>query len=116
MYLMNSVFMLELDKIVVVFINDIFYIRGVWNNLKNTSELYFNGYKSTSCTPSSTSASSGSRRYHSWVTWFHLKESRWTLVGLEAANVYVRDTKFPWVGWILSTILSELLQDHKANY
>jgi hypothetical protein len=22
--------------------------------------------------------SSGSRRYHSWVTWFHLKESCWT--------------------------------------
>jgi hypothetical protein len=40
--------------------------------MKNTSELYFNGYKSTSCMPSSASASSGSRKCHSLVTWFHL--------------------------------------------
>jgi hypothetical protein len=59
MYLMNSVFMPKLDK-------------------KNTSKLYFNGYKSTSDTLSLASASSGSWKYHSWVTWFHLKESWWT--------------------------------------
>jgi hypothetical protein len=43
------------------------------------SKLYFNVYESTSCMPSSASVSSRSRKYHSRVTWFHLKESRWTL-------------------------------------
>jgi hypothetical protein len=65
MYLMNSVFMPELDEFVVVFINDILCIRRVWKNMKNTSELYFNGYESTSCMSSSASVSSGSRKYHS---------------------------------------------------
>jgi hypothetical protein len=41
--------------------------------MKNTSELYFNGYESTSCMPSSASLSSGSRKYHSWVMWYHLR-------------------------------------------
>jgi hypothetical protein len=36
-------------------------IQGVWRNMKNTSELYFNGYESSSCTLSSASASFGSR-------------------------------------------------------
>jgi hypothetical protein len=49
------------------------YIRGVWKNMKNTSELYFNGYESTNCMPSSASLSSGSRKYHSWVMWYHLR-------------------------------------------
>jgi hypothetical protein len=62
--------------------------------MKNTSELYFNGYESTSYMPSSASASSGSKKYHSWVMWFHLKELRWTQqgergIGLEATNVCV---------------------------
>jgi hypothetical protein len=78
MYLMNSVFMPELDQFVVVFIDNILVIRRVVKNMKITSELYFNGYGSTSCTPSSASVSSGSRKYHSWVMWFRLKESRWT--------------------------------------
>jgi hypothetical protein len=68
--------------------------------MKNTSELYFNDYESTRRTLSSASANSGSRKYHSWVTWFPLKESRWTQqgergIGLEAADVCVRGTKFP---------------------
>jgi hypothetical protein len=46
--------------------------------MKNTSELYFNGYESTSCMPSSASVCSKSRKYHSWVTWIHQRESRWT--------------------------------------
>jgi hypothetical protein len=54
------------------------YIRGVWKNMKITSELYFNIYETISCMPSLASASSRSRKYHSWVMWFHLKESRWT--------------------------------------
>jgi hypothetical protein len=36
--------------------------------MKNTSELYFNGYESTSCMLSSASVSFGLRKYHFWVT------------------------------------------------
>jgi hypothetical protein len=46
--------------------------------MKNTSELYFNDYEITSCMISLASVSSGLRKYHSWVMWFHLKESQWT--------------------------------------
>jgi hypothetical protein len=35
---------------------------------------------------------------------------------MEAANNGVRGTKFPWVGWLLSTVHYELLQDREANY
>jgi hypothetical protein len=35
---------------------------------------------------------------------------------MEAANDGVRGMKFPWVGWLLSTVHSELLQDREANY
>jgi hypothetical protein len=41
------------------------YIQRVWKNMKNTFELYFNGYESTSYTLSSASVSSGSRKYYS---------------------------------------------------
>jgi hypothetical protein len=59
--------------------------------MKSTSKLYFNSYESTGCTPSLASASSGSRKYHSWVTWFYLKGLWWTRqgeggLGMEAAN------------------------------
>jgi hypothetical protein len=47
MYLMNSVFMPELDQFIVVFIDDILCIQRVWKNMKITSELYFNGCEST---------------------------------------------------------------------
>jgi hypothetical protein len=80
MYLMNSVFMPELDKFIVVFIDAFLYIRGVWKNMKNISRLYFNGYEITRCMSSSASVCSGLKKYHSWVTWFHLKELWWTPV------------------------------------
>jgi hypothetical protein len=35
---------------------------------------------------------------------------------MEATNLSVRGTEFPWVGWLLSMIHSKLLQDCKANY
>jgi hypothetical protein len=35
---------------------------------------------------------------------------------MEATNDGVRGTKLPWVGWLLSSIHSKLLQDHEANY
>jgi hypothetical protein len=78
MYLMNSVFMPELDKFVVVFIDDIFAYSKSIDEHEEHLRIDFNGYESTSCMPSSASASSGSRKYHSYVTWFHLKESWWT--------------------------------------
>jgi hypothetical protein len=62
MYLMNLVFMSELDQFIVVFIDNFWYSRTVWKNMKNTSELYFNSYESTSCTPSLASVSSRSRK------------------------------------------------------
>jgi hypothetical protein len=73
-YLMNSIFMLVLDKFVVIFIDDILVysksmlcIQRVWKNM-NTFESCFNIYESTSFTPSLASASSGSMKYHSWAT------------------------------------------------
>jgi hypothetical protein len=67
--------------------------------MKSTSELYINGYESTSCTPSSACASSGSRKYHSWVTWFHLKVHGGPRqgeggLGMVAANDSARGTMF----------------------
>jgi hypothetical protein len=35
---------------------------------------------------------------------------------MEATNLSVRGTEFPWVGWLLSTVDSKLLQDRKVNY
>jgi hypothetical protein len=67
-YLMNSVFMPELDKFFVVFIDIFWYTPRIWKNMKNTFVSCFNNYKSTSYTPSSVSASSGLMKYHSWVT------------------------------------------------
>jgi hypothetical protein len=65
MYLINSVFMLELDKFVMVFLDNILVYSRVWKNMKNTFEWHFNDYETTSCTPSSAIVSFGSRKYHS---------------------------------------------------
>jgi hypothetical protein len=35
---------------------------------------------------------------------------------MEDANNGVRGMKFPWLGWLLSTVYSKLLQDCEANY
>jgi hypothetical protein len=35
---------------------------------------------------------------------------------MEATNKGAHGMKFPWVGWLLSMVHSELLQDHEANY
>jgi hypothetical protein len=74
MYLMNSIFMPELNKFVVVFIYAVLIYSRSMEEYENASELYFNNYESTSCMPSSTSVSFGSKKYHSWVRWFHLRE------------------------------------------
>jgi hypothetical protein len=65
MYLINSVFMLELDKFVMVFLDNILVYSRVWKNMKNTFEWHFNNYETTSYTPSSAIVSFGSRKYHS---------------------------------------------------
>jgi hypothetical protein len=50
MYLMNSVFMPEMDKFVVVFIDDI--LINSRSMEEHASGLYFNSYEITSCMPS----------------------------------------------------------------
>jgi hypothetical protein len=97
------------------------YTQRIWKNMRNTFVSCFNDYESTSYTPSSASASSRLMKYHSWVTWYHQKESWWTpastrCVELEATNVYNSSTKFSWVGWLLSKVHSELLQDCEADH
>jgi hypothetical protein len=62
MYLMNSIFMEELDKFVVVFI-DVSFLGHVSN-----CELCFNDCETTNFMQSSASVSSGSMMCHSWVT------------------------------------------------
>jgi hypothetical protein len=69
MYLMNSVFMPDLDEFVMVFIDDILvYSKSMGKSMKNTFELCFNVYESTSVTPCLASVSSRLRKYHSWAT------------------------------------------------
>jgi hypothetical protein len=68
MYLMNFVFMLELDNLSWCSLTTFLYIQRLWKNMKNTSKLYFNINESTSFTPNLASVSSRSRKYHSWVT------------------------------------------------
>jgi hypothetical protein len=77
-YLMNSVFMSELDQFIVVFIDDILVYLKSMEEHEGHLELYFNVSESISCMLSSANTSSRLRKPHSWVTWFHLKESRWT--------------------------------------
>jgi hypothetical protein len=80
MYHMNTVFVPSWTSLSWYSLTIFLYIQGVWKNMKNTSELYFNGYESTSCMPSLASVSSGSKRHHSWVAWFRLNESQWAPV------------------------------------
>jgi hypothetical protein len=61
MYLMNSVLCQSWTSLSWYSLTTFLYIQGVWRNMKNTSELYFNGYESTSCTLSL----AGLRKYHS---------------------------------------------------
>jgi hypothetical protein len=77
MYLMNYVFTLELDKFVVVFIDGILIYSRSMEEHEEHLRIVLQRLREHS--PSLASASSESRMYHFWVTWFHLKESRWTL-------------------------------------
>jgi hypothetical protein len=68
MYVMKFVFMSELDKFVVVFIDDILVYSRVWKNMKSNFESCFNNYETTSFIPCLASVSSGSMKCHYWAT------------------------------------------------
>jgi hypothetical protein len=79
MYLMNSVFMPELDKFVKVFVDDILvYSKSTedhdlrqqfwWTRMKSICESCFNDYGTISSMQNSASVNSGSVKFHSWVT------------------------------------------------
>jgi hypothetical protein len=59
MYLMNSVFMLELDKFVVVFIDDILIYSKSEKSMRSISELFCSDFVTINSMPSSASVLSG---------------------------------------------------------
>jgi hypothetical protein len=59
MYLMNSVFMLELDKFVVVFIDDILIYSKTKEDQANHILSFFNDYVIIAFTPNSRNVNSG---------------------------------------------------------
>jgi hypothetical protein len=73
MYLMNSIFMSELDKFAVVFIDNI--IQRVQKNMKSICELCFNDCETISSMQSLASVNFGLMKCYSWVMWYHKKES-----------------------------------------
>jgi hypothetical protein len=122
MYLMNSVFMLELDQFVVVFINDILvnsksmkeheeHLRIVIQRLRE-HQLYA---KFSKC--------------EFWIKEVpflgHVVSPKGITggpwqgergLGMEAANVCVQGTKFPWVGGLLPKVHPKLFQGCKTNH
>jgi hypothetical protein len=100
------------------------YIRRVWKNMKAIFESYFNDYESTSFTQSLASASSESMKCHSWATWYHLKESWWTLARYEMSwirsrqHMYIKCEAF--LGWLAiiegSFSSSQRLQTWSPSY
>jgi hypothetical protein len=65
MYLINFVFMPELDKFVMVFIDDILVYS---KNMKSICESCFNDCGTINSMQNSGSVNSGLMKYHSWVT------------------------------------------------
>jgi hypothetical protein len=68
MYLMNSLSWLSWISLSWSSLTIFWYTRRIWKNMWNIFVSCFNDYESTSCTPSSASASSRLMKYHSWVT------------------------------------------------
>jgi hypothetical protein len=104
MYLMNSMFMPELDKSVIISLMTFWCTRRVWKNMRNTSVSCFNDYESTNCMPSSVSANFGWMKWHSWATWYCEKESQWTPARYKMCwngshrSLYIKSTAS--LGWL----------------
>jgi hypothetical protein len=62
---MNSVFMSELDKFIIVFIDDIILYSKSMEEDEEHLRILLQRHESTNCMPSSASVSFGSRKYHS---------------------------------------------------
>ena len=79
MYLMNSVFMPELDKFVMVLLTTSLYIPRMKRSIQSIFALFFNPSESTSCMPSLVNVISGSKKFNSWATSFRRMEFLWIL-------------------------------------
>jgi hypothetical protein len=75
MYLMNPVFMPELDKFVVVFIDDILIYSRSMEEHEEHLRIVLQRLREHKLYAKFSKCEFGSRKYHSWVTWFHLRES-----------------------------------------
>jgi hypothetical protein len=80
MYLMNSVFMPKLDKFVVSSLMTYLYNQRVRKIMKSICESCFNDCETISSMQSLVSVNSGLMKCHSWVMWYHYKESLWITV------------------------------------
>ena len=74
MYLMNSVFMPELNKFVVVFIDDILVYSRIRKNMRNISELFWPAWENINYILSSASVIFGLRKYSFLDMFCQLKE------------------------------------------
>ena len=74
MYLMNSVFMPELDKFVVFLLTTSLYIPRMKRSMQSIFALCFNVCGSTNCMLNSVNAISGSGKFSSWAISFRMME------------------------------------------
>jgi hypothetical protein len=68
MYLMNSIFMSELDKFVMVFIDHILVYSNSTEDHEEHCKSCFNDYETISYMQNSASVNSGLMKCHSWDT------------------------------------------------
>ena len=80
MYLMNSIFMPELDKFVVVFIDDILIYSKTKKEHAEHLRVVLTHLRDHHYMPSSASVSSGWTKFTSWVTYYQRRESLYTQV------------------------------------
>jgi hypothetical protein len=77
-YLMNSVFMLELDKFIVVFIDDILIYSRSMEEHEEHLQIVLQQLRDHQLYAKFNKCEFWIKEVPFWVTWFHLKESRWT--------------------------------------
>jgi hypothetical protein len=77
-YLMNSVLMLELDKFVVVFIDDILIYSRSMEEHEEHLQIVLQQLRDHQLYAKFSKCEFWIKEVPFWVTWFHLKESRWT--------------------------------------